>query len=272
MALNYRTTEPSPKILLIGDSLTQGGSHSTNGWAIELQRRYLRRADVLNRGLSGWTSRWALRYIDSMLSTELGTESEQTHNQGKGRTKCLFATLWYGANDANLPGSGRPRYHVPIPEYIDNMRTMSRKVLKYTDILFLMSPPPVCERNREKFSREMHNSYSRDLTEENTKLYVDALLAVAEELRAETEGEKVVVPVDVCSLFLPRKSEVLFDGLHFNEIGDELLIEKVFVPRLAELGLGVNINMQRQSYGNSAAPSAISPVLPWHDDEQSLNF
>ncbi|KAH8051262.1 hypothetical protein JL721_11161 [Aureococcus anophagefferens] len=48
-----------PAIVLLGDSLTQYG-FGPEGWASRLAHRYQRRADVLNRGYSGYTSRWLL--------------------------------------------------------------------------------------------------------------------------------------------------------------------------------------------------------------------
>jgi hypothetical protein len=47
-----------PRIVLTGDSLTQYAANpSFVGWGILLQNEYVRSADVLNRGLSGYTSR-----------------------------------------------------------------------------------------------------------------------------------------------------------------------------------------------------------------------
>lgn len=48
-----------PTILLAGDSITEQGSDpSRNGWACQLQNRYARSADVLQRGVSGYTTKY----------------------------------------------------------------------------------------------------------------------------------------------------------------------------------------------------------------------
>lgn len=46
------------RIILFGDSITQQGFNN-GGWAARLASRYVRRADVYNRGLSGYNTVWA---------------------------------------------------------------------------------------------------------------------------------------------------------------------------------------------------------------------
>lgn len=71
------------KILLLGDSLTQGGTDDEGGWAQRLAARYSRRADVLNRGLSGYQTGWTLEVLDDLLDDVNGRD-------------VWFATLWFG--------------------------------------------------------------------------------------------------------------------------------------------------------------------------------
>ena len=89
------------KILLIGDSLTQT---SFEGWGAGLAHRYQRRADILNRGMSGYNTRWWLEYAN-----QAGVWNES------GDIK--FATIWFGANDASLAAEN-PHHHIPyVPEF-----------------------------------------------------------------------------------------------------------------------------------------------------------
>lgn len=173
---------PPRKILLIGDSLTQWGSHAESGWGIELQRRYARRADVLNRGLSGWTSRWARAYLDAVL------------DEVKGEEEVLFATLWFGANDAQLKeGPKGGRYHVDISEYKNNLLEMMEKLLGKTDILFVFTPPPVYEENREKWAREQFGEYVRDLDPETSRKYGIACLEAVTEMEEKLKQAGTVL-------------------------------------------------------------------------------
>ncbi|KAG8896057.1 hypothetical protein FRB99_000200, partial [Tulasnella sp. 403] len=50
-------------ILLIGDSLTQGGWQE-GGFAQRLAYVYARKLDVVNRGLSGYNSEWAMPVLE----------------------------------------------------------------------------------------------------------------------------------------------------------------------------------------------------------------
>jgi hypothetical protein len=56
--------QPMPRILLVGDSITQE-SFQPNGWGSALANWYIRRADVINRGLDGYNTRWVLQRRDS---------------------------------------------------------------------------------------------------------------------------------------------------------------------------------------------------------------
>lgn len=100
-----------PVILLFGDSLTQlgFGENGGVGWASLVASAYIRRADVLNRGFSGYNTRHSLDVLERVL----GGTAPQTTEQS-----VLFGTVFLGANDAALPGEPQ---HVPIDEYAENL-------------------------------------------------------------------------------------------------------------------------------------------------------
>ena len=54
-----------PRIALYGDSLTQF-SFDVRGWGAMMAHSYQRRADIINRGFSGYNTRWALAGIDKV--------------------------------------------------------------------------------------------------------------------------------------------------------------------------------------------------------------
>ena len=88
-----------PQFVLFGDSITQR-SFAPGGWASALADAYQRRVDVLNRGYSGYNTRWALPLLDHIFPAAAGNT-----------TNVQLATVFFGANDAALPD--RPSY-VPI--------------------------------------------------------------------------------------------------------------------------------------------------------------
>jgi hypothetical protein len=51
-----------PAFVLFGDSITQRGG-AVGGWATRLAERYTRRADVVNRGYSGYNTAWATHLL-----------------------------------------------------------------------------------------------------------------------------------------------------------------------------------------------------------------
>lgn len=98
-----------PKILLLGDSLTEFG-YDRNGWVARLSNLYKRRADTLLRGFQGHNTRRAWDQFQQFLPSIQTTDNN-----------VLFATLFLGANDAFLPGDDR---HVPVEDYRDNLSNM----------------------------------------------------------------------------------------------------------------------------------------------------
>ena len=70
--IHHTTLSPRPKIILIGDSITELGSKDATGWGTSLALRYNRRADVLNRGMNGYNSRWGLAALPLILEDIVG--------------------------------------------------------------------------------------------------------------------------------------------------------------------------------------------------------
>ena len=94
------------EVCAFGDSITQHGHMAAaHGWVCGLQEAYRRRADVLNRGYSGYSSRFAR----AMLPRIFGAER-----------RYLFTTVFFGANDA-ADAASKPAQHVPLEEYEENM-------------------------------------------------------------------------------------------------------------------------------------------------------
>ncbi|KAF0692373.1 Aste57867_16550 [Aphanomyces stellatus] len=187
-----------PSIVFLGDSITQYGSDPTiMGFLALLANDYVRRADVLNRGAVGWTTRsWRARW-PQLLATW----------QSTGFPSLLAIGL--GTNDAAPEGDP---YHVPIDEYAANLRTLVGDVhaaFPATHV-FLVTPPPVddaiCTWNR---------------TNARTGMYARACLAAASAL-----GVSVV---DAWSALQGENATDIHvhDGLHFNAKGNGLMYDLV---------------------------------------------
>jgi lysophospholipase L1-like esterase len=113
-----------PSIILFGDSITQqgfsGGSTAASpGWLSLLSNAYARRADILNRGYSGYNTRHALDILSSVFGPDC--------NAGDA-DNVLMVTVFFGANDASLLGDRDHCQHVPIDEYESNLRMIVKSI------------------------------------------------------------------------------------------------------------------------------------------------
>ena len=243
------------KILLLGDSITQQG-YATNGWVSQLADAYIRRADVINRGLSGYNSRWLLRLLQNPSSASQLLDVSRPP---------LFVVVFLGANDSVRSDLVQ---HVPVDEFESNLKKivdLVRAALSPICGVFVITPPPIDEEkylafvvsNRCPTETESSRKLSR------TKLYRDAVLRVA----AATQSSAV----DAFSRFLegasvedpyrpsPPWSRLLTDGLHLSEEGNSLL----FTFLWEELH-------RNQSWAERANPETLPLVLPTWNEAASL--
>jgi lysophospholipase L1-like esterase len=205
-------------IMLFGDSLTQGG-WEPNGFGQRLAHVYARKLDVINRGLSGYNTEWAIPVFEQCFAKQ----HEQQHVP-----KVRILTIWLGANDAAIPPSPQ---HVPLPIFVANLTRLVRLVTSpssphfspSTRIIIINAPPVnTYQRGAELQSRDP--PLLLDRTFETTKLYAEAATGV---------GEKEGIPVvdiwnaiyDAAGRDERALSQFLWDGLHLNAAGYGILYD-----------------------------------------------
>ena len=91
---------PSPvsrQFVTFGDSITQRGF--SPGWTGTLADTYQRRADIINRGYSGYNTRWALHLLPHIFPLPPTNAAAAAAAPPPPR----LVTVWFGANDAALP-------------------------------------------------------------------------------------------------------------------------------------------------------------------------
>lgn len=216
---------PYDQFLLFGDSLLQQSCSQTRGFAFTpaLQDAFIRRLDIINRGFNGYNTLQALRVLPEFLP-----RPEQA--------TIRFMMVFFGANDACLPGSDQ---HVPLEDYKENLR----KILQHPSIqaqgprLILVTPPPVNEYALEETDAAVGRPYGR--TAEHTKLYADACREVGHNLgifvldlwswiitaggyKAGSDDKLPGSKQMARNTYLDR---ILSDGLHFNPLGYQVLYE-----------------------------------------------
>ena len=194
-----------PAIILFGDSITQFGFGVDGGlgWASLLASDYSRRADVLNRGFSGYNTNHAIDLVPRVFG--------KAHDDG-----ILFCTIFFGANDAVL--AGQPQ-HVPIDQYQANLEKLidmiRHTVQSSTDFpIIFITPPPVYEKSWSAFRDleicDRDNSVVRTYGERVKQVAASRNCSVvdARELLHGTSEER---------------QNYLSDGLHLNEDGNRLV-------------------------------------------------
>lgn len=273
-----------PPILLFGDSLTQFGfgiATATSvdsgqaqakdrvvkeynvGWASLLSSAYTRRADVLNRGFSGYNSRHAVELLLPRVFTGPYPTSPTLVSAAASppQPRPLFCTVFFGANDAALPGEPQ---HVPVDEYVDNIgrivtgirasmtvidknaasttpqregATAADPADPYSFPIILMTPPPVHEKSWVNFREDLEES---DRTNEVTRNYGLRLIDEVQKsglddgIRSTYRNCQVLDTWTLLDGDSEERKVYLSDGLHLNASGNirvyeglmELLREK----------------------------------------------
>lgn len=209
-----------PAIILFGDSLTQfsfgesgGGGGGGVGWASLLSSAYQRRADVFNRGFSGYNTRHALEILPKVFAPAEGG--------------IVFATVFWGANDASLPDE---RQHVSVEEYGENLskiivsireRTAARKgeACESADFPIIVFTPPPVDNEAWKTWREIDHF---DRTNDHTRKYVEEAKKVAEKYNCTVLDTWEILGG---SSDVTEYGKHLSDGLHLSESGNRLIFD-----------------------------------------------
>ncbi|KAJ3733063.1 SGNH hydrolase-type esterase domain-containing protein [Lentinula guzmanii] len=200
-------------IMLFGDSLTQGGwEPGMNGFGANLAHRYARKLDVINRGFSGYNTEWGIPVFEQFFATR---------EQQKDLQIVRLLIIWFGANDSCLVQSPQ---HVPLAKFATNLKYLVNLVqspesqyYSPNTRIILATPPPV-------------NTYQR-------KANLDArdppLLDYAQTVKDIAQEEEVGI-IDIWTKMWDAAghdeqslSDYLYDGLHLNGAGYQLMYDAV---------------------------------------------
>eukprot|EP00878_Enallax_costatus_P018304 GHUV01019262.1.p1 GENE.GHUV01019262.1~~GHUV01019262.1.p1 ORF type:complete len:336 (+),score=88.76 GHUV01019262.1:991-1998(+) len=215
-----------PSFVCFGDSITEFGYNGPSGWVSLLSQYYSRKADVINRGMAGWNTRWAKQVLQASLQQLMpqqpsnGSSSSSTNSSSSGSELwspgVQLLTIWFGANDAVSP-TGKDGYlSVPVDEYKSNLANMvsTARDAGVPNIL-LITPPPV---NETAWAKVQGRNVS-DRSTSQVRKYVAAAKALATELK---------LPVlDIFALVsaLPAEERAAWsdDGLHPSASGQAMV-------------------------------------------------
>ncbi|XP_058407811.1 isoamyl acetate-hydrolyzing esterase 1 homolog isoform X2 [Diceros bicornis minor] len=220
-----------PRVLLFGDSITQF-SFQQGGWGASLADKLVR-CDVLNRGFSGYNTRWAKIILPRLI------------RKGNSLDNPVAVTIFFGANDSALKDEN-PKQHIPLDEYVSNLKSMVQ-YLKSVDVpenrVILITPPPLCETAWEKEcliqGKHRQHSLTRPsvtthswIIKPSCKLnrlnlvvgeYASACLRVAQDCGTDV--------LDLWTLMQKDSQDFpsyLSDGLHLSPKGNEFLFSHLW--------------------------------------------
>ncbi|CAG5117182.1 unnamed protein product [Candidula unifasciata] len=206
MANAVRKVVRWPKVLLFGDSITQFSFSVDGCWGSLLSDYLQRRCDVLNRGFSGYNTRWCKYVLPQVLDETLAKET-------------VALVIFLGANDSCWHELN-PRQHVPLDEYKLNLREMIEFSLSQgisREKIVLITPPAF----DAPAWGEQCLLKGRALSKDNkvTSVYAETCYNLAVEMGTEC--------VDLYSEMMKSEeyASYLCDGLHLSQRGSKLLFD-----------------------------------------------
>lgn len=211
-------------VLMAGDSIMEQATEpSVDGFISLLQGRYSRSADLLVRALSGYNTRWYLKYAMPGIEKEIKS----------GAYNPALITLWLGANDAVLTNGSNKEMHVPVANYSANLLSIVNKfkaVAPDAEIL-LITPSHVGDAARKKFAAERTDAKKGMLDRSNAvvKEYAAACVDVAKQA-----GVPVIdFYTQFNNMTVAARDKLLVDGIHFSAPG-HLIVDETLRNKIAE--------------------------------------
>ncbi|KAL0338194.1 UNVERIFIED_CONTAM: GDSL esterase/lipase CPRD49 [Sesamum angustifolium] len=171
-----------PQFVLFGSSIVQM-SFNIGGWGAILADLYDRKADILLRGYSGWNSRRALQVLYQIFPKEAAVQPS-------------LVIVYFGGNDAMHPHPSGLGAHVPLPEYLENMRRF----------IFISS--------------NAHDN--QDRTNKSCRIYAEALVELCTQLDAKV--------INLWTAIQQREdwaTTCLTDGIHFSPEGSKIVVKEI---------------------------------------------
>ncbi|KAK9063372.1 hypothetical protein SSX86_017242 [Deinandra increscens subsp. villosa] len=224
-----------PQIVLFGSSIVQL-SFSNGGWGATLADIYARKADIVLRGYYGWNSRRAIQVLDKIFPKDAAIQPS-------------LIIVYFGGNDSMGPHSSGLGPHVPLPEYVENMRKVATHLqgLSDTTRLLFLSCPPVDEVKFRETARYffMSNSFlfcfiqarqskSSDLSCKNSEVFselvrTNELCRIYSEACVKLCNEMGIKVIDLFTAFQKHDDWLTFftDGVHLSGPGSNVVVEEI---------------------------------------------
>uniref|UniRef100_A0AAQ4RW90 Isoamyl acetate-hydrolyzing esterase 1 homolog n=1 Tax=Gasterosteus aculeatus aculeatus TaxID=481459 RepID=A0AAQ4RW90_GASAC len=199
-------------------------SFQANGWGAAIADKLARKCDVVNRGLSGYNSRWAKLLLPRLIDV---TKSADNNNN------IAAVTVFFGANDCALQDKN-PLQHIPLEEYSENLRVITGLLASAgvpADRVIFITPPPLHEPAWEKEC--ILKGYPLNRLNSTAGQYAEACVQVA--------GQCGAAALDLWTLMQKDGQDYtvyLSDGLHLSPKGNQFValhLWELLESRVADL-------------------------------------
>ncbi|XP_071722688.1 GDSL esterase/lipase CPRD49-like [Rutidosis leptorrhynchoides] len=193
-----------PQFVLFGSSIVQV-SFGYQGWGAILAHSYARKVDIFIRGYVNWNSRQAVQVLDQVFPQDDAIQPS-------------LVIVYFGGNDSESPRIDGLSPHVPLSEYVENMRKIAIHLQNLSDkprILFLTAPPVNEARVLEVYSNDGRKN-------ELCKKYADA----CEELCREME----ITVINLYNLITKQDdwmTTCFVDGMHLSATGSTIVADEI---------------------------------------------
>jgi lysophospholipase L1-like esterase len=196
----------TPKIILFGDSEFEYSF--SGGLGTQLTIKYGSKADIINRGLSGYNTNRGLEALNDLITLKDYFVSEKENSANN------LVIVMFGDNDCSIESQ-----HVDVEKYIKNLHTIITNIrdLGSNYDIILMTPVPIndilwkedCEKSGRPVDR-----YNKDLI-----MYREAMIRTAETLN-----------VHLIDIWGDSWNSTLMytDGLHPTTLGYTFIAERLY--------------------------------------------
>ncbi|KAL0347431.1 UNVERIFIED_CONTAM: GDSL esterase/lipase CPRD49 [Sesamum calycinum] len=197
-----------PEFVLFGSSIVQM-SFSDGGWGSLLTDLYDRKADIVLRGYAGWNSRNALEVLNQIFPQDAADQPS-------------LVIVYFGGNDSMQPHPSGLGPHVPLPEYLENMKKIAlhlRSLSEKTRIVFLTSPPVDEAMVRQCFGNALDDQAR---TNEGCRIYSEALVELCQEMDVEA--------INLWTAIQQRDdwaNSSFIDGIHLSADGCKIVVKEI---------------------------------------------
>ncbi|WIA29823.1 hypothetical protein OEZ86_012294 [Tetradesmus obliquus] len=218
----YPAVANRPSFVAVGDGLTESAFSSEHmGWGLLLQQKYVRKADIINRGYGGFFTSW---FVDFML--------DSLFNVGNPALGIIFL----GVKDSLTPAVSGNHYISPQQFGSNVQRIMDAGKKAGISKFLLITPPPVCEACKGKTPKpwDRENSHSVQYVQQLAQLASRngaAFLDIFSAWQADPDWHNKLLLPDKLHLS-PKGNEVLFNAIVST-------LERSF-PELAPSGQALN--------------------------------